>query len=96
MELGSKDDARRCSLEAAETVFTLLAQMSVYEWKVLVYLLGSSELRRQGPFEVFGILMPDWTTEMVLTYQVLCVGCTKTTDSLTQLTGVISKSTHRL
>ena len=83
----SRDDARRCIPEAVETVFTLLPQMSVYEWKVLVYLLGPSELTKRGPSEIFGTLMPDWTPEMVLTNQVIFAGCTKTTDCLIQVTG---------
>ena len=41
--------------------------MSVYEWKLLVYLLGPVDLIEEGPFEIFGVLMPERTPEMVLT-----------------------------
>ena len=74
-------------------VFALLPQMGVYEWKILMYLLGPKELMKLGPFEIFGTLMPEWTPEMVLTYQVLCAGCTEVVDLVIRAVGVISRST---
>ena len=57
-----------------ESGVALLPYMSVYEWRILMYLLGPKELVRRGSFEIFGTLMPEWTPEMVLTYQVMCAG----------------------
>ena len=68
-------------------VFALLPQMSVYEWKILMYLLGPKELIKHGPFKIFGNIMPEWTSEMVLTHQVLCAGCTEMTDRLIRVVG---------
>ena len=68
-------------------VFALLPQLSVYEWKILTYLLGPKELMKRGPFEIFGTVMPEWTPEMVLTYQVLCAGCTEVTDRVIRAVG---------
>ena len=68
-------------------MFALLPQMSIYEWKILMYLLGPKELIKQGPFKIFGTLMPEWTPEMVLNYQVLCAGCTEVTDRLIRAVG---------
>ena len=31
--------------------------------------------------------MPEWTPEMVLTYQVLCAGCTEVTDRMIRAAG---------
>ena len=52
-----------------------------------MYLLGPKEVVRRGPFEIFGTLMPGWTPEMVLTYQVLCAGCTEVTEKLIRAAG---------
>ena len=68
-------------------VFALLPGMSIFEWRVLKYLLGPKEVVRRGPFEIFGIVMPGWTPEMVLTYQVMCAGCTEITEKLIHVAG---------
>ena len=47
-----------------------------------MYLLGPKEVVRRGPFEIFGTVMPGWTPEMVLTYQVMCAGCTEISEKL--------------
>ena len=51
------------------------------------YLLGPKEVMKQGRFKIFGTLMPEWTPEMVLTYQVLCAGCTEVTDRVIRAVG---------
>ena len=73
-------EAAKYSPEMINQVSALLPQMSIYEWKILMYLLGPKELVKQGPFKIFGTRMPEWTPEMVLTYQVLSAGCTEVTD----------------
>ena len=52
-----------------------------------MYLLGPKEVMKRGPFEIFGTLMPEWTPEMLLTYQVLCAGCTEVTDCVIRAVG---------
>merc|ERR1711894_232452 len=52
-------------------VFDLLPDLSIYEWRMLMYLLGAKEVVKRGPFEIFGTVLPGWSPEMVLTYQVM-------------------------
>ena len=47
-----------------------------------MYLLGAKELVKRGPFEIFGTVLPEWSPEMVLTYQVMCAGCTEASEKL--------------
>ena len=80
-------DSRGYDAGMVNRVFSLLPYMNVYEWRILMYLLGPREVARRGPFEVFGTVMPEWTPEMVLTYQVLCAGCTEVTEKLIRAAG---------
>ena len=47
-----------------------------------MYLLGPKEVVKRGPFEIFGTVLPGWSPEMVLTYQVMCAGCTEVSEKL--------------
>ena len=68
-------------------VFALLPDMTIYEWRILKYLLGPKEMVRRGPFEIFGTVIPGWSPEMVLTYQVMCAGCTEISEKLIRAAG---------
>ena len=54
-------DSMRYEAGMVNRVFALLPYMSVYEWKILMYLLGPQKVMKRGPFEIFGTLMPEWT-----------------------------------
>ena len=60
-----------------------------------MYLLGPKEVARRGPFEIFGTVLPGWTPEMVLTYQVMCAGCTEISEKLLRAAGVIFENIFR-
>ena len=84
---GNRGPSKAQDPRVQRQVFALLPDLSIYEWRMLMYLLGPKEVVRRGPFEIFGTVLPGWTPEMVLTYQVMCAGCTEVSEKLIRAAG---------